>query len=80
MYYNNQGEEVPAPKKVKPRAAALDPRLTAMARALRGRWAEESKQVGSAAAKHDVRRVEGDAPGQLTAEFAESRKLLAKAA
>ncbi len=55
-YFNAAGEEVAAPKKVKPKPAALDPRLTALARNLRDHWAERAELILAPPVVHDVRR------------------------
>ena len=55
-YFNAAGEEVAAPKKVRPKPAALDPRLTALARNLRDHWAERAELILAPPAVHDVRR------------------------
>ena len=60
-------EELPVPvpkrrrrrRKARPAEAAIDPRLTAMARELRDRWHERPDLVALPAARHDVRRAIG---------------------
>ena len=80
VYLNKAGEEVAKPKKPKDVAVPLDPRLTAMARDLRDRWADRPELILEAAAKHDVRRVAADAePPTLSMEAAPKLTLPAAA-
>ena len=59
-------EELPTPKrrrrrrKARPAEAAINPRLTAMARELRDRWHERPELVARPRATHDVRRALGE--------------------
>ena len=80
VYLNKAGEEVAKPKKPKDVAVPLDPRLTAMARDLRDRWADRPELILEAAAKYDLRRVAADAePPTLSMEAAPKLTLPAAA-